>query len=85
MSGQLECYGSQEERKCQDCRPDPNNMEPLRAIDLPFQFLGGALSCQASVALLIGTVPITLITIQVSMATTPAHRNQKPGVPPPEP
>jgi hypothetical protein len=33
MNGQLECHGSQEERECQDRRPDPNNMEPLRAID----------------------------------------------------
>src|SRR5438105_6231074 len=33
LNGQLECHGSQEERKCQDRRPDPNNMEPLRAID----------------------------------------------------
>ncbi len=34
------CHGSQEERKCQDRRPDPNNMEPLRAIDLPLPILG---------------------------------------------
>src|SRR5260370_35186743 len=47
-----------------------------------FQFFGGALGCQVSVALLIGTVPMTLIKIQVSMATTPAHRNQKPGAAP---
>ena len=33
MNGQLECHGSQEERKCQDRRPDPNNMEPLRVVD----------------------------------------------------
>ena len=47
-----------------------------------FQFLGGALGCQVSVALLIGTVPMTLITIQMSMASTPAHRNPKPGAAP---
>ena len=40
MNGQLECHGSQEERKCQDRRPDPNNMEPLRAIDLRLPILG---------------------------------------------
>jgi len=32
-----------------------------------------------SVALLIGTVPMTLIKIQVNVASTPAHRNAKPG------
>src|SRR5713101_2950346 len=47
-----------------------------------FQFFGGALGCQVSVALLIGTVPMTLIKIQMSMASTPAHRSQKPGAPP---
>src|SRR5260370_3727828 len=47
-----------------------------------FKFLGGALGCQVSVALLIGTVPMTLIKIQVRRATTPAQRNQKSGVPP---
>src|SRR6266851_9872526 len=47
-----------------------------------FQFFGGAPGCQVSVALLIGTVPTTLIKIQVSTASIPAHRNQKPGAPP---
>src|SRR6266516_207294 len=46
-----------------------------------FQFLGGALSCQSAVPLLIGTVPTTLIMIQMHTASTAAHRNQKPGVP----
>src|SRR6266446_10181450 len=39
MNGQLECHGSQEERKCQDRRPDPNNMEPLRVVDERFPIL----------------------------------------------
>src|SRR3954449_11389910 len=47
-----------------------------------FQFFGGALGCQVTVALLIGMVPMTLITIQVSKAATPAHRNPKPGAAP---
>ena len=44
-----------------------------------FQFFGGAPGCQVSVALLIGTVPMTLIKIQMSTASTPAHRSQNPG------
>src|SRR5258707_5960976 len=44
-----------------------------------FQFFGGALGCQVSVALLIGTVPMTLIKIQVRMETIPANRTPKPG------
>src|SRR5215469_1051223 len=35
-----------------------------------FHFFGGALSCHAAVALLIGTVPMILITIQMSKAIT---------------
>src|SRR6516164_4201220 len=34
MNGQLECHGSQEARKCQDRRPDPNDMQALSAVDL---------------------------------------------------
>ncbi len=33
MNDQLECHRSQKERKCQNSRPDPHNMEPLGAID----------------------------------------------------
>ena len=44
-----------------------------------FQSLGGALGCQVSVALLIGTVPMTLIPIHVSMAATPAQSEPKAG------
>src|SRR5437588_12886695 len=40
MNGQLECHGSQEERKCQDRHPDPNNMEALRVVDLRLPILG---------------------------------------------
>ncbi len=39
MNGQLECHGCQEERKCQDHRPDTNNMEPLRVVDERFPIL----------------------------------------------
>src|SRR5258707_8497169 len=47
-----------------------------------FQFLGGALSCQVSVALLIGTVPMTLMTLQMSTPSKPALRSHKPGAAP---
>ena len=40
MNGQLECHGSQEARKGQDRCPDPNNMEPLRAVDLRLPIRG---------------------------------------------
>jgi len=39
MSGQLECHGCQEERKCHDHCPDTNNMEPLRVVDERFPIL----------------------------------------------
>jgi hypothetical protein len=44
-----------------------------------FQLLDGASGRQASEALLIGTVPMSVIKIQVSKANTPAHWNPKPG------
>ena len=44
-----------------------------------FQSAGGALGSHATVALLIGTVPTTLIPTHARMAATPAQRSPKPG------